>query len=49
MISVSNLGKSFGERWLFRRASFQLNAGERYGLVVVDGALAFGALPALLG
>jgi ATPase subunit of ABC transporter with duplicated ATPase domains len=38
MISVSNLGKSYGERWLFRRASFQLNPGERYGLVGANGS-----------
>jgi ATPase subunit of ABC transporter with duplicated ATPase domains len=38
MISVSNLGKSFGDRWLFRRASLQLNAGERYGLVGANGS-----------
>jgi ATPase subunit of ABC transporter with duplicated ATPase domains len=33
MISVSNLEKSFGDRVLFTGASFQLNPGERYGLV----------------
>ena len=38
MISVSNLGKSFGDRVLFAGASFQLNAGERYGLVGANGS-----------
>jgi len=38
MISVSNLEKSFGERVLFAGASFQLNAGERYGLVGANGS-----------
>jgi ATPase subunit of ABC transporter with duplicated ATPase domains len=38
MISVSNLAKSFGERVLFARATFQLNAGERYGLVGANGS-----------
>jgi ATPase subunit of ABC transporter with duplicated ATPase domains len=38
MISVSNLAKSFGDRTLFSRATFQLNAGERYGLVGANGS-----------
>ena len=38
MISVSNLAKSFGDRTLFANASFQLNAGERYGLVGANGS-----------
>ncbi len=38
MISVSNLDKSFGDRTLFTRASFQLNPGERYGLVGANGS-----------
>ena len=38
MISVSNLGKPFGDRWPFRRASIQLNAGGRYGLVGANGS-----------
>ena len=38
MISVSNLAKSFGDRTLFAGASFQLNAGERYGLVGANGS-----------
>ena len=38
MISVSNLTKSFGDRILFAQASFQLNAGERYGLVGANGS-----------
>jgi ATPase subunit of ABC transporter with duplicated ATPase domains len=38
MISVSNLAKQFGDRVLFQDASFQLNAGERYGLVGANGS-----------
>ena len=38
MISVSNLEKSFGDRILFTGASFQLNPGERYGLVGASGS-----------
>ncbi len=38
MISISNLGKSHGDRTLFAGASFQLNAGERYGLVGANGS-----------
>ena len=38
MISVSNLEKSFGDRVLFADASFQLNPGERYGLVGANGS-----------
>ena len=38
MISVSNLGKSYGERTLFENATFQLNPGERYGLVGANGS-----------
>ncbi len=38
MISVSNLAKWFGDRTLFARASFQLNPGERYGLVGANGS-----------
>jgi len=38
MISVSNLAKAFGDRTLFANASFQLNAGERYGLVGANGS-----------
>ena len=38
MISVSNLGKSFGERVLFEGASFLLNPGQRYGLVGANGS-----------
>jgi ATPase subunit of ABC transporter with duplicated ATPase domains len=38
MISVSNLARSFGDRTLFADASFQLNAGERYGLVGANGS-----------
>ena len=38
MISVSNLDKSFGDRTLFTGASFQLNPGERHGLVGANGS-----------
>ena len=38
MISVSNLAKWFGDRTLFTGASFQLNPGERYGLVGANGS-----------
>ena len=38
MISVSNLAKGFGDRTLFSGASFQLNPGERYGLVGANGS-----------
>jgi ATPase subunit of ABC transporter with duplicated ATPase domains len=38
MISVSNLEKSYGDRVLFAEASFQLNPGERYGIVGANGS-----------
>jgi ATPase subunit of ABC transporter with duplicated ATPase domains len=38
MISISNLGMSYGERTLFSGATFQLNPGERYGLVGANGS-----------
>ncbi len=38
MISVSNLSKSYGDRVLFENASFQLNPGERYGLIGANGS-----------
>jgi ATPase subunit of ABC transporter with duplicated ATPase domains len=38
LISVSNLAKEFGDRPLFAGASFQLNPGERYGLVGANGS-----------
>ena len=38
MISVSNLAKSYGDRVLFSGVSFQLNPGERYGLVGANGS-----------
>jgi ATPase subunit of ABC transporter with duplicated ATPase domains len=38
MISLSNLGKSFGDRTLFAGVSLQLNAGECYGLVGANGS-----------
>ncbi|MGI9038523.1 MAG: ABC-F family ATP-binding cassette domain-containing protein, partial [Gemmatimonadota bacterium] len=38
MISVSDLSKSFGVRTLFENVSFQLNPGERYGLVGANGS-----------
>ncbi len=38
MISVSGLGMGWGDRVLFEGASFQLNPGERYGLVGANGS-----------
>jgi ATPase subunit of ABC transporter with duplicated ATPase domains len=38
MISVSDLAMEFGDRTLFSGASFQLNPGERYGLVGANGS-----------
>jgi len=38
MISVSNVGMAYGDRVLFSGASFQLNPGERYGLVGANGS-----------
>jgi len=38
MISVSSLSKEFGARALFSEATFQLNPGERYGLVGANGS-----------
>ena len=38
MISVSNVGMSYGDRTLFSGATFQLNPGERYGLVGANGS-----------
>ncbi|HEU0015095.1 MAG TPA: ABC-F family ATP-binding cassette domain-containing protein [Longimicrobium sp.] len=38
MISVSNLSKLFGGRVLFADAAFQLNPGERYGIVGANGS-----------
>ena len=38
MIGVSKLAKSFGARTLFEGATFQLNAGSRYGLVGANGS-----------
>src|SRR5680860_988051 len=38
MISISNLGRSFGDRVLFSGVSIQLNRGERYGLVGANGS-----------
>ena len=38
MISVSGLTKHYGDRTLFADASFQLNSGERYGLVGANGS-----------
>ncbi|TVP45128.1 MAG: ABC transporter ATP-binding protein [Gemmatimonadales bacterium] len=38
MISVSNLAKSYGDHILFQGATFQLNPGERYGLVGANGS-----------
>ena len=38
MISVSNLSRAFGDRTLFADAAFQLQEGERYGLVGANGS-----------
>ncbi|PCI29584.1 MAG: ABC-F family ATPase [SAR324 cluster bacterium] len=38
MISVSNLGMHFGEQVLFADVTFQLNPGNRYGLVGANGS-----------
>ncbi len=38
MIGINKLGKSYGDRTLFEDASFQLNAGSRYGLVGANGS-----------
>jgi len=38
MISISNLAKSFGPQNLFAGVSFQLNPGNRYGLVGANGS-----------
>ena len=37
MISVSGLGKHYGDQTLFENASVQFNAGERYGIVGANG------------
>ncbi len=38
MIAVSGLAKSFGQQSLFSGVSFQLNPGDRYGLVGANGS-----------
>ena len=38
MISVSDLGKSFGAQSLFSGVSIQFNPGNRYGLVGANGS-----------
>jgi ATPase subunit of ABC transporter with duplicated ATPase domains len=38
MIAVSGLAKSFGPQTLFRDVAFQLNPGQRYGLVGANGS-----------
>ena len=38
MITASDLGKDFGAQTLFQGASFQLNPGDRYGLVGANGS-----------
>lgn len=38
MISVSGLGKSYGDQTLFSDVMFKLNPGERYGLVGANGS-----------
>ena len=38
MITLSNVGKFYGDQTLFTKVSLQLNAGERYGLVGANGS-----------
>ena len=38
MITVNNVGKWYGDRVLFEGAQFQLNSGERYGLIGANGS-----------
>ena len=38
MLSVSDLGKSFGPPTLFEGVSIQFNPGNRYGLVGANGS-----------
>ena len=38
MISISNVGKSFGEQTLFERASLRFAKGQRYGIVGSNGS-----------
>lgn len=38
MITVTGLGKNFGQKTLFEDVSLQLNPGERYGLVGANGS-----------
>jgi ATPase subunit of ABC transporter with duplicated ATPase domains len=38
MISFSNINKQYGEQLLFVDASFQLNPGEKVGLVGPEGS-----------
>src|SRR5688572_6643548 len=38
MITLSGLGKNFGQKTLFEGVSLQLNPGERYGLVGANGS-----------
>jgi ATPase subunit of ABC transporter with duplicated ATPase domains len=39
MISFSNINKQYGKQLLFVDASFQLNPGERVGLVGPNGSV----------
>src|SRR5690349_6486137 len=38
MVSLSNVTKGYGNKVLYRNASFQLNPGEKVGLVGPNGA-----------
>ena len=38
MISLSNLGKHYGDRTLFASVSMQFNPGDRYGIVGANGS-----------
>ncbi|HET8656474.1 MAG TPA: ABC-F family ATP-binding cassette domain-containing protein [Longimicrobiaceae bacterium] len=37
LVRFSDVGKEFGERWVFRHVSFQVSAGERWGVVGRNG------------
>ena len=38
MISIQDLGKSYGARALFEEVDLKLNAGSRYGLIGANGS-----------